>query len=199
MSQSFTSFGWTFSWIFSWTFNWTFSFIIWTSNDYSGWISFKTDWLDLLAVQGTLKSLLQCHSSKASILQHSSFVFFFFFLVQLSHLYMTTINTIALTRQTLVGKGMSLLFHMFSRLVVTLLSRCKYLLISWLQPPSAVIFEPKKIKSITVSIVSPSIFHGVMGLDVMILVFWMLRFGPDFHSSLSLWSRGSLVPLHFLP
>ena len=122
--------------------------------------------MDLLAVQGTLKSLLQHHSSKASILQHSAF-----FMVQLSHSYMTTGKTIALTRWTFVGKVMSLLFNMLSRLVIAFLPRSKDLLISWLQPPSAVILEPKKIKSVTVSIVSPSICHEVMGPDAMILVF----------------------------
>ena len=124
------------------------------------------DWLDLLAVQGTLKSLLQHHSSKASILQHLAF-----FIVQLSHPYMTTGRTIALTRQTFVGKVMSLLFNMLSRLVITFLLRSKCLLISWLQSPSAVILEPKKIKAGTVSIASPSIYHEVMGPDAMILVF----------------------------
>ena len=124
------------------------------------------DWLDLLAVQGTLKSLLQHHTSKASILQHSAF-----FTVQLSHPYMTTGKTIALTRQTFVDKVMSLLFNMLSRLVITFLSRSKCLLISWLQSPSAVILEPPKLKSDTVSTVSPSICHEVMGLDATILVF----------------------------
>ena len=124
------------------------------------------DWLDLFAVQGTLKSLLQHHSTKATILQHSAF-----FTVQLSHPYMTTGKTIALTRWTFVGKVMSLLLNMLSRLVITFLPRSKHLLISWLQSPSAVIFEPKKIKSDTVSTVSPSIYHEVMGPDAMILVF----------------------------
>ena len=117
-------------------------------------------WLDLLAVQGTLKSLLQHHSSKASILRHSAF-----FTVQLSHPYVTTGKTIALTRQTLVGKVMSLLFNILSRLVITFLPRSKCLLISWLQSPSAVILEPPKIKSDTISTVSPSISHEVMGPD----------------------------------
>ena len=124
------------------------------------------DWLDLLAVQGTLKSLLQHHGSKASILWCSAF-----FIVQLSHPYTTTGKTIALTRQTFVGKVMSLLFNMLSSLVKTFLSRNKHLLISWLQSPSAVILEPPKIKSVTVSTVSPSICHEVMGLDAMILLF----------------------------
>ena len=124
------------------------------------------DWLDLLAVQGTLKSLLQHHSSKASILWRSAFS-----IVQLSHLYMTTGKTIALTRRTFVDKVMSLLFNMLSRLVITFLPRSKHLLISWLQSPSAVIWEPPKLKSVTVSIVSPSICHEVMGPDTMILAF----------------------------
>ena len=135
-----------------WPKYWSFSFSISPSNEYSGLISFRMDWLDLLVVQGTLKSLLQHHSSKASILQCSVF-----FIVQLSHLYMTTGKTIALTRWTFVSKIMSLLFNMLSRLVTASLPRSKHLLISWLQLPSAVILEPKKIKSVTVSIVSPSI------------------------------------------
>ena len=122
--------------------------------------------MDLLAVQGILKSLLQQHGSKASILWHSAF-----FIVQLSHAYMTTGKTIALTRWTFVGKVMSLLLNMLSRLVITFLPRNKCLLISWLQLPSAVIMEPKKMKSVTVSFVSPSICHEVMGVDAMILVF----------------------------
>ena len=124
------------------------------------------DLLDLLAVQGTLKSLLQHHSSKPSILQHSAF-----FIVQLSHPYMTTGKTIALTRWTFVDKVMSLLFNMLSRLVITFLPRRKHLLISWLQSQSAVISEPRKIKLATVSTVSPSTCHEVMGQDTMILVF----------------------------
>ena len=124
------------------------------------------DWLDLLAVQGTLKSLLQHHSSKAAILHCSAF-----FIVQLSHPYMTTGKTIALTRQTFVDNVMSLLFNMLSRLVITFLPRSKHLLISWLQSPSAVILDPRKIKSGTVYNVSPSICHEVMGPDAMILVF----------------------------
>ena len=122
--------------------------------------------MDLLAVQGTLKSLPQHHSSKASILWHSAF-----FIVQLSHPYMTTGKTIALTRRTFVGKVMSLLFNMLSRLDITFLPRSKHLLISWLQSPSAVILEPQKIQSDTVSTVYPSISHEVMGLDAMIFVF----------------------------
>ena len=150
--------------------------------------------MDLLADQGTLKSLLQHHSSKASVLQCSAF-----FTVQLSHPYVTTGKTIALTRWTFVGKVMSLLFNMLSKLVIAFLPRSKCLLVSWLQSPSVVILELKKIKSLTVSIVSLTICHEVMGPDAMILVFRMLSFKPAFHSPLSSSSRGSLVPLHFLP
>ena len=132
-----------------WPKYWNFTFSISPFNEYSGLISFRMDWLGLLAVQGTLKSLLQHHSSKASILQHSAF-----FIVQLSHPYMTTGKTIALTRWTFVGKVMSLLFNMLSRLVIAFLPRSKHLLISWLQSLSTVILEPRKIKSVTVSIVS---------------------------------------------
>ena len=135
-----------------WPKYWTFSFSISPSSEYSGLISFRMDWLDLLAVQGTLKSLLQHHSSKASILWHSAF-----FIVQFSHPYMTTVKARALARWTFVDKVMSLLYNMLSRLVITFLPRSKRLLISWLQPPSTVILEPRKIKSVTVSIVSPSI------------------------------------------
>ena len=142
------------------------SFNISPSNEYPGLISFGKDWLDLLAVQGTLKSLLQHHSSKASILQCLAL-----FIVQLSHPYMTTGKTIALMRQIFVGKVMSLLFNMLSRLVITFLPRSKHVLISWLHSPSAVIWEPPKIKSNTVSTVSPSISHEVMGPDAMIFVF----------------------------
>ena len=158
-----------------WSKDWSFSFSNSPSNDYSGLISFRIDWLDLPAVQGTLKSLLQHHCSKAWILRHSAF-----FIVQLSHPYITTGKTIALTRHTFVSKVMSLLLNMLSRLVTAFLPRSKQLLISWLQSPSAVILEPPKIKSLTVSIVSPSIHHEVMGLDAMILVFWMLSFKPNF-------------------
>src|SRR5574337_505095 len=140
-----------------WPKYWSFSFSIILSKEIPGLISFRMDWLDLLAVQGTLKSLLQHHSSKASILWCSAF-----FTVQLSHPYMTTGKTIALTRRTFVGKVMSLLFNMPSRLVITFLPRSKCLLISWLQSPSAVILEPSKIKSDTASTVSPSISHEVM-------------------------------------
>jgi len=149
-----------------WPKYWSFSCSISPSNDYSGLISFRRDWLDLLAVQETLKSLLLHHSSKASILQHAAF-----FIVQLSHPYKTIGKIKALTRQTLVGKVMSLLFNILSRLVIAFLPRSKCLLISWLQSPSAVILEPPKIKSLFVFIVSPSICHKVMGLDAMILVF----------------------------
>ena len=143
-----------------------FIFNISPSNEYPGPISFRMDWLDPLAVQGTLKSLLQHHSSEASVLRRSAF-----FIVQLSQPYMTTGKTIALTRWTFVGKVMSLLFNLLSRLVITFLPSSKRLLISWQQSPSAVILEPPKIKSVTVSIVSPSICHEVMGPDAMNLVF----------------------------
>ena len=136
---------------FRWPKYWSFSFSISPSSEYSGLISFRMDWLDLLVVQGTLKSLLQHHSS---ILRRSAF-----FTVQLSHPYMSTGKTIALTRWTFVGKVMSLLFNMLSKLVITFLPRSKRLLISWLRSPSAVILEPRKIKSDTVSTVSPSISH----------------------------------------
>ena len=155
-----------FKWVNSrirWLKYWSFSFTISPSNEHPGLISFKMDWLELLAVQGTLKSLLQHHSSKASILLHSPF-----FKVQLSHLYMTTGKTIALTRWTFVDKVMSLLFNMMSRLLITFLPRSKPLLISWLQSPSAVILEPQKIKSDTVS---RSICHEVKGPDATILSF----------------------------
>ena len=136
------------------------------SSEYSRLISFRIDWFDLLAVQGTFKRLLQHHSSKAAILQGSAF-----FMVQLSHPYITTGRTIALTRPTFVGKLMSLLFNIPSRLVIPFRPRSKCLLISWLKHPSAFILEPKKIKSATVSIVFPCICHEVMGLNAMIFVF----------------------------
>ena len=136
------------------------------SNEYSGLMSFRMDWLYLFVVQGNLKSILQYHNSKASILQCSAF-----FIVQLLHPYMTTGKTIALTRWTFVGKIMSLFFNMLTKFVVAFLPRNKRLLISQLQSPSAVIWEPQKIKSDTVSTVSPSISHEVMGPDAMILVF----------------------------
>ena len=146
-----------------WPKYWSFSFSISPSNAYPGLISSRMDWLDLLAVQRALKSLLQHHSSKASILWCLTF-----FILQLSHPYMTTGKTIALTRLTFLGKVMSLLFNMLSRLVITFLLRSKHLLISWLRSPSAVILEPIKIKSATVS---PSISHEVMGPDAMMFVF----------------------------
>jgi len=149
-----------------WPKYWSFSFSISPSSEHPGLISFRMDWLDLLAVQGTLKSLLQHHSSKASILWRSAL-----FMVQLSHPYMATGKTIAKTRQTFVGKVTSQLFNMLSRLVITFLPNSKCLLISWLQTPSTVILEPRKIKSATVSISSPYICHEVMGPDAMILVF----------------------------
>ena len=152
-----------------WPKYWSFRFSINACNEYSGLTSFQIDWLDLLAVQGTTRSFLQHHSSKASILRHSAF-----YIVQLSHPYMTTGKTIALARQTFVGKVISLLFNMLSRLVIAFLPRSKHLSISWLQLPSAVILELKNMKSLTVSIVSPSICHEVMGPDAMTLVFWML-------------------------
>ena len=160
---------------------WSFSFSISPSNAYSGLISFRMEWLDLLAVLGTPKGLLQHHGSKASIIHRSAF-----FIVQLSHPYMTTGKTIALTRWTFVGKVMSLFFNMLSRLVITFLPSFfpgKSLLISWLQSPSAVILELHKITSVTVSTVSPCISHEVMGPDAMILVFWMLSFKLTFSFS----------------
>ena len=168
-----------------WPKYWSFSYSISPSSEYSGLISFRMDWFNILTVQRTLKRLLQHHSTKAWILQCSSFI-----RVQISHPYMTIGKTIALTRRTFVGKVMSLLFNMLSRLVITFLPVSKCLLISWLQSPSAVILEPKKIKSVTVS---PSICHEVMGPDAMIFVFWMLSFKSTFHSPLSLSARGSLV------
>ena len=166
-----------------WPKYWSFSFSIIPSKEHPGLISFIMDWLHLLAVQRTLKSLLQHHSSKASILRCSAF-----FTVQLSHPYMTTRKTIALTRETFVGKVISLLLNMLSRLVTTFLPRSKHLLISWLQSPSAMILESQKIKSDTVSTVSPSICHEVMGLNVMIFIFWMLSFMPTFSLSSSPWT-----------
>ena len=144
----------------SWPKYWSFSFSINPSNEHWALISFRMDWLDLLTVQGTLKSLLQHYGSKAWILHHSAF-----FIVQLSHPYMTIGKTIVLTKWTFVGKVPSLIFNMLSRLVITFLPRSKRFFISWLQSPSAVIFEPEKIKSATVS----TICHEVIGLDAMIL------------------------------
>ena len=149
-----------------WPKYWSFSLNIVPFNEHLGLISFRMDWLDFLAVQGTLKSLLQHYSSKALIIWCSAF-----FIVQFSHPYMTTGKTITLTRWIFVGKVMSLLFNMLSRLVITFLPRSKRLLISWLQSPSPVILEPQKIMSDTVSTVSPSIYHEVMGPDAMIFVF----------------------------
>ena len=149
-----------------WPKYWSFSFSISPSSEYSGFIPFRMDWFDFLAVQGTLKSLLQHHSSKASILWHSAF-----FMVQFSHLYMTMGKTIALTIWMFICKVISLLFNMLSRFVIAYLPRSKHLLILWLKSPSAVILEPKKKKSVTASIYSPSICHEVMGPDAMILAF----------------------------
>ena len=149
-----------------WPKYWSFSFNISPSNEHPGLISFRMDWLDLLAVQGTPKSLLQHHSSKASILLHSAII-----RVQLSHSYMTTGKTIDLTRWPFIGKVMSLLLNMLFRLVISFLSRSKRLLISCLQSPSAVILEPRKIKSATVSTVSPSICYEATGMNAMIFVF----------------------------
>ena len=149
-----------------WSKYWNFRFSISPSNEHPRLISFRMDWLDLLAVQGTFKSLRQHHSSKASILRHSAF-----FMFQISHPYMTTGKTIALTRWTFVGKVMSLLFTVLSRLVIAFHPRSNHLLISRLQSPPAAVLEPRKIKSDTVSTISPSISHEVMGPDAMILVF----------------------------
>ena len=153
---------------FRWPKYWSFSFSISPSNEHPGLISFRMDWLDLLAIQGTLKSLLQHHSSKASILGCSAF-----FIVHLSHPYMITGKNTDLTRWTFVGKVMSLLFNIMSRFVIAFLPRSKHLLIPWLQSQSAVILAPKTIKSATVSTVSPSICHEVIGPDAMISFFWM--------------------------
>ena len=175
-----------------WPKYWSFSFSISLSNEYWKLISFRIDWFDLLADQGTLKSLLQHHNSIVWILWHSVF-----FLVQLSHPCMTTEKTMALTRQTFVGKVMSLLFNMLSRLVIIFLPRRKHLLILRLQLPSAVILKPKKIKSVTVSTVSPSICYEGMGLGAtMFSECWVLS--QIFHSLLPPSSRDSLVLLHFL-
>ena len=150
-----------------WPKYWSFSFNISPSNEHPGLISFTMDWLDLFAAQGTLKSLLQCHSSKASILWHSAF-----FTVQLSHPYMTTGKTIALTRRTFVDKVISLLFNMLSKLVITFLPRSKCLFISWLQSPSAMLLEPPEIKFDTVSTDSPSISHEVKYYSNLIQIKW---------------------------
>ena len=148
-----------------WPKYWSFSFSISPSNEYSGLISFRMGWLELLAVQGTLKSLFQNYSSKASILQSSAFI------VQLSQPYTTTGKTTALIRWTFVDKVMSLIFNMLSKLVITYLPRSKHLVTSWLQSPSSWILVTQKIKSVTVSIASPSICHEAMGPEAMILVF----------------------------
>ena len=145
------------------------------SNEYSGSISFRMDWFDLLAIQRTLKSLLQHHSSKLSILQHSAFC-----MIQLSHPYTIACKAIAFTLWTFVGKVMSLLFNMLFSFVIAFLLRIKRLLISWLQSPSAVILEPPKIKPVSVSFVSPSICLEGVGLDAMIMVFSILSFKPTF-------------------
>ena len=161
-----------------WPKYWSFSFTIIPSKEIPGLISFRMDWLDLLAVQGALKSHLQHHSAKASIRRCSAF-----FILQLSHPYMTTGRTIALTRWTFVGKVVCLLFNILSRLFITFLPRSKYLLISCLQLPSPVILETKKMKSVTVTIAFSSICQEMMGPDAMILVFWMLSFKPTFSLS----------------
>ena len=161
-----------------WPKYWSIHFSIGPSNEYSRLISFKIDSFDLLAVQGTLKSLFQHHNSKASVLWHSAF-----FIIQLSHPYMATGKTIALTIWTFAGKVMSLLFNMLSRFVIAFLPRSKCFLISWLQSQSTVILEPKKIKSVTVSTFSSSICSEVKGPDAMILGFWMLNFKPAFSLS----------------
>ena len=173
-----------------WPKYWSFS--INPSNKYSGLISFRIDWFYLLGIQGTLKNLLQHHSSKVSVLWHSAF-----FIAQLSHPYMTIGKTIALTRRTFFSKIMSLLFNMLCRFVIAFLPRRKCLLISWLQSASAAILEPKKIKSLTVSIVFPSICHEVMGPDTMILVFWMLSFQPAFSLSYFTFIKRLFSSLHF--
>jgi len=174
----------------TWPKYWSFRFSISASNDIQDW--FPLGWTGWISLQS--KGLSRVFSNTA-VQKHQFFDTLAFFIVQLSHPYMTTGKTIASTRQTFVGEVMSLLFNMLSRLVIIFLPRSKRLLISWLQSPSAVILEPKKIKSDTVSIVSLSICYEVMGPDTMIFVFWMLNFMPTF----SLSSRGFWVPLHFLP
>ena len=174
-----------------WSKYWSFS--ISPSNEYPGLISFRIDLFYLLSVQGNLKSLLQNDSSKTSILQLSAF-----FMVQHSHSYMTTRKSIALFTWIFDGKVMSLLFNMLSRFVIAFLPKSKLLLISWLHSPSAVMLESKKRKSVSTSILSPSICHKVKGLDTMIFFFWMSILIQFFHSTLSL-SRSSSVPLHCLP
>ena len=176
-----------------WPKYWSFSFNISPSNEYSGLISVRMDWLDLLTVQGTLKSLLQHHSSKASILLHSAF-----FIFQLTSIRDYWKNH-SFDYMDLCQQKMSLLFNMLSRLVIAFLSRSKPLLISWLQSPSGVILEPKKIKSISVSIVSQSICHEVMGPDAMRIIFWMLSFKPDFSLSSFTFIKRPFSSSHFLP
>ena len=171
---------------------WGFSISL--SNEQSGLSSPRIEWLDVLAVQRTLKSLFQYHSSKASILWHSAYI-----MVQLSFLYMTTGKTIILTRWTFVGKVMSLVFNTLSRLIIAFPPRSKHLLISWLQSPSSVILEPKKIKSFSISTFSPYICHEVMELDAMNFIFWMLSFKPAFSLSSLTFIKRLFVPLHFLP
>ena len=173
-----------------WPNDWSFSFSISPSNEYSVLISFRIDWFDLLAFQGTLKSLFQHHSSKASILWCSAF-----FVVQVSHPYMTIGKTIALSIQMVIRKVIFLLFNMLSRFVIAFLPWSKHFFIPWLQSPSTVILEPPKIKSVTVSIVFPSICLEVMGLDAMIFLFWTLSFKPAFSFS----SFTVIVLLHVLP
>ena len=177
-----------------WPKYWSFSFSISPSNEYSGRISFRIYWFDILAVQRTLKSLLQHHSSKSSILWPTAF-----FMVQRSHPYMTTGKTIALTRQTFVGQVMSLLFNMLSRFLIAFLPRSNHPLISWLESPSAVILEPKKIKSVTVSIVSPLLAMKWWDWMPLSLFFECWVLSQFFHSLLPPSSRGSLALLHFPP
>ena len=178
-----------------WPQDWSVSFSISPFNKYSGLISFRIDWFSLLAVQGTLESLFQHHSSKTSILGRSVF-----FMVQLSYLHMTPGETIPFTIWTSIGKVKSLLFNTLSWFVIAFLPRSKCLLISWPQSPSAVILEPKKIKSVPVSIFSPSICQKVIGLGAVIFLFSMLAYKSQlFHSPFSPSLRGSLVPLCFLP
>ena len=177
-----------------WPKYWSFCFNISPSNEYSVLISFRIDWFDLLEVQGTLKSFLQHRNSKASILQHSVF-----FMVQLSHPYMTTGEIIVLTIWAFVDKMMPLLLNTLSRLVIAFLPRSKHLLISWLQSLSAVMLELKKIKSATVAIFFPIYLPWSDGTGCHDLSFWMLSFKPAFSLLFQPSSRGSLVPLHFVP
>ena len=177
-----------------WPKYWSFSFSISPPNEHPGLISFRIDWLDLLTVQGTLKSLLQHHGSKASILQCSAF-----FTVQLSHPYMTTGKTIALTRRTFVGKVMSLLLNMLSKLVISFLPRSKHLSYFMAAVTICSDFGAQKNKVWHCFHCFPSISHEVMGPDAMIFIFWMLNFKPTFSLSSFTFTRGFLVPLHFLP